>query len=345
VAQQCYVPITGRALIPYETEVEMPNKDFEDKKEEVTEIGVLEQYFKITRITYSNTSHGNIIKVIWLIEEKVQTDLMSYYVNVTCLTKYFKLMHVLPLHEELMDSVYRHIGAHAQNIDHKICSLDFQFRKLTLEEPQEANREVTTTNPEAAVVVDTEHVADELQPTASCNLEAVTPEVLAQMRLECKRHESCGQLLQTLALENNVQSKDSTESPRRLYNPGARPTTPLRRPKSRQRTDQPPSDNVDPQIDPSELTDLTDELTIIKPDIIVPIPPPSALSYKPSDPTDNWYFPPIDDECMARCRGRGLLHHMLSETLAAIPYPQPTNVNPLTQQDLSPWEDTEEEED
>ena len=110
----------------------MANSNFEDEKEDVTEISVLERAFKITRTTHSKTRHGNILKVIWLIEEKVTTNLLTYYVEAALLTKYFKLLHILPLNDEIMDSVYMHIGAHAQNTNQELCNLDFAFRKLNI---------------------------------------------------------------------------------------------------------------------------------------------------------------------------------------------------------------------
>ena len=129
---QCYVPIVGRVIIPYEPSEELADSDFEDEKEDVTELSVLERAFKITRTTHSNTRHGNILKVIWLIEEKVSTNLLTYYVEVALLTKYFKLLHILPLNDEIMDAVCMHIGAHAQNTNQELGNLDFAFRNLNI---------------------------------------------------------------------------------------------------------------------------------------------------------------------------------------------------------------------
>ena len=119
-------------MIPYEPTRELPNNDFADVKEDTDEISVLERSFKITRTTYSNTCHGKILKVVWLIEEKVLTNSCTYYVQAASLTKYFQLLHILPPNDDIMDAVCMHIGAHAQNVNHELCNLDFTFRKLNI---------------------------------------------------------------------------------------------------------------------------------------------------------------------------------------------------------------------
>ncbi|CAF2241644.1 unnamed protein product, partial [Rotaria magnacalcarata] len=124
---------------------------------------------------------------------------------------------------------------------------------------------------------------------------------------------------------------------------------------------------------------LATELTIINPDLIVPIPPPSAFSYQPMDSSDNWYFSDTPDtrtkyrgkglltktkfdveptttltltEAVQQTlaspnrRGRGLVHQMLHENLNVIPLPRVTIEPPyFPSLDHSPWNTSDEEED
>ena len=121
----------GKVLIPYES-TEIIHDQFREYKEDREEFTILHREFKITRFTYPSINKGNLLKIIWRIEEKLKTGLVLSYVLIKELVKYYKMLEIKPVSEDIMDLVCHHIGAHQLSTNDQLCSLDFDFRQLSL---------------------------------------------------------------------------------------------------------------------------------------------------------------------------------------------------------------------
>ena len=119
-------------MIPYESVETIPNDQFRKSKKDKEEFMISNREFKITRFTYPSINKGNLLKIIWRIEEKLNTGLVVSYIVIKELVKYYQMLEINPVSEEVMDVVCHHIGEHPLNINDQLCKLDFSFRQLAL---------------------------------------------------------------------------------------------------------------------------------------------------------------------------------------------------------------------
>ena len=137
--KDCYIPILGRVIIPAEPHETFINEVFTECKEDINEVHIFTRRFKIYRTTYENLQ-GNILKIRWRIDEIIDYN-FSYAVSVDTITKFFKLLHLKPINDTIMDTMYQHIAFNPLTTNELLCPLDFQFRKLTTHDiPKAAKR-------------------------------------------------------------------------------------------------------------------------------------------------------------------------------------------------------------
>ena len=126
------MPILGKFLIPCESTETISNDQFRKYKEDREEVVISERHFIITRFTYPSMNRGNLLKIVWRIEERINTGLVVSYVLARELTKFYKMLEIKPVSEEIMDQVCHHIGANPLTTNDQLCNLDFSFRQLSL---------------------------------------------------------------------------------------------------------------------------------------------------------------------------------------------------------------------